>query len=230
MEEVVNKEEIKELVRWVGARQWEGKCLNLWTPLTDQSQEGVFKSLQSGNIHEDLAWAPGQPNGNTIWNSVRIITETKLLEDVASTKSDCFVCRLQKSFAAQLRGGCKAAKLERLFYLHNTEEGGLVYEGWRGSRIVYNRVSTKWEVRHHTSSLDILATINASAGSLLLGPHLWSFEKDDLQCSTTYSTMMSLTGCNTTEFSCKKGSCLPMAQRCDGKTDCGDGSDEEECR
>ena len=230
MEEVVNKEEIKELVRWVGARQWEAKCLNIWTPLTDQIQEGVFKSLQSGNIHNDLAWAPGQPNGNTIWNSVRIITESELLEDVASTKSDCFVCLLQKSFAAQLRGGCKAAKLERLFYLRNTEEGGLVYEGWRGSRIVFNKVWSRWEVRHHTSPLDILATINASAGSLLLGPHLWSFEKDDLQCSTTYSTMMSLTGCNTTEFSCKKGSCLPMAQRCDGKTDCGDGSDEEECR
>ena len=207
-----------------------GVLENLWTPLTDQNEEGVFKSLQTGKFYDELAWAPGQPNGNTIWNSVRIITETKLLEDVASTKSDCFVCRLQKSFAAQLRGGCKAAKLERLFYLHNTKEGGLVFEGWWGSRITYNKVSTKWEVRHHTSPNDILATINSSAGSLLLGPHLWSFEKDDLQCSTTYSTMMSITGCNTTEFSCKKGSCLPMAERCDGKTDCEDGSDEEECR
>ena len=70
MEEAVNKEEIKELVRWVGARQWEAKCLNLWTPFTDQSQEGVFKSLQSGNILEDLAWAPGQPNGIRIQNIV----------------------------------------------------------------------------------------------------------------------------------------------------------------
>ena len=77
MEEALNKEEIKELVRWVGERQWKAKCLNLWTPLTDQSHEGVFKNLQSENILEDLAWAPGQPNGNTIWNSVRIITETE---------------------------------------------------------------------------------------------------------------------------------------------------------
>ena len=230
MEEAVNKEEIEELVRWVGAnRQWD-TCINLWTPLTDRSQEGVFKSLLSGNIRYDIAWAAGQPNGNTIWNSVRIITETKLLEDVSSTKADCFVCRLQKSFAVQLRGGCKTTKLERLFYLGNTDEGGLVYEGWKGSRIVYSKVSTKWEVHHHTSPREILATINASVGSLLLGPHLWSFEKDDLQCLSTYSTMMSLTGCNTTEFSCKKGSCVPMAQRCNGKADCADGSDEEECR
>ena len=45
-------------------------------------------------------------------NSVRIIKATKLLEDLNSTKNDCFICRLQKSFAAQLWGGFKAAKLE----------------------------------------------------------------------------------------------------------------------
>ena len=103
------------VTRWVEAKQGEEvKCLTLWTPLTDQGQEGVFKSLVSGNIHSDLAWGPGQPNGDTTENSVRMMTESELLEDVDSTKSDCFVCRLKKSFAAQLRGGCKAAKLERL--------------------------------------------------------------------------------------------------------------------
>ena len=181
--------------RWVEAKQGEEvKCLTLWTPLTDQGQEGVFKSLVSGNIHHDLAWGPGQPNGDTTENSVRMMTESELLEDVDSTKSDCFVCRLKKSFAAQLRGGCKAAKLERLmlriimiivimittitkmitrlFYLRNTEDGGLVYEGWWGSRITFNKDSLQWEARHHTDPLSVLATINASAGSLLLGSHL----------------------------------------------------------
>ena len=103
------------VTRWVEAKQGEEvKCLTLWTPLTDQGQEGVFKSLVSGNINHDLAWGPGQPNGDTTENSVRMMTESELLEDVDSTKSDCFVCHLKKSFAAQLRGGCKAAKLERL--------------------------------------------------------------------------------------------------------------------
>ena len=182
------------VTRWVEAKQGEEvKCLTLWTPLTDQGQEGVFKSLVSGNINTDLAWGPGQPNGDTTENSVRMMTESELLEDVDSTKSDCFVCRLKKSFAAQLRGGCKAAKLERLmlrikiitikiititkmitrlFYLRNTEDGGLVYEGWWGSRITFNKDSLQWEARHHTDPLSVLATINATAGSLLLGSHL----------------------------------------------------------
>ena len=230
MVEAASNEEIKEVVRWVVASHWQAKCPTIWTPLTDQRQEGIFKSLVSGKVHDNLAWGPGQPNGDTTENSVRIVAETQLLEDIESTKSDCFVCRLHKSFAAQLRGGCKAAKLERLFFLRNTEDGELVYEGWWGSRIIYNKVSSQWEAFHHTSPLSTLATINASAGSFLLGRHLWSFEKDDLQCSTTYSSMMSLTGCNVTEFSCKQGSCVPMAERCDGRTDCEDGSDEEECR
>ena len=154
----------------VGATQGEvAQCLTVWTPFTDQHQEGVFKSMVTGNVRADLAWGSGQPNGDTTQSSVRIMTESQLLEDIESYESDCFVCRLQKSFAAQLRGGCKETKLERLFYLQNTEDGGLVYEGWWGSRITFNKDSSQWEARHHMSPLDILATINASAGSLLLG-------------------------------------------------------------
>ena len=226
MVEAAKREEIKEVVTWVEERQGQAKCATLWTPLTDQSEEGVFESLVSGKAQCDLAWGPGQPNGDTTENSVRIMSENQLLEDVDSTKSDCFVCNLQRSFAAQLRGGCKSAKLERLFYLRNTEEGGLVYQGWWGSTITYNKDSSQWEARHHTSPLSILATVNASAGSLLLGPHLWNFQDDAEQCSTTYSTTMSLTGCNTTEFSCQEGSCVPMEQRF--KDVHGDEDDEDE--
>ena len=45
-------------------------------------------------------------------------------------KSDCFVCRLQKSVVAKLLGGYKVVKLERLFYFQNTGYSGLLYKGW----------------------------------------------------------------------------------------------------
>ena len=50
------------------------------------------------------------------------------------------------------------------------------------------------------------------------------------RCSSSYSALMSLTGCNKTEFACKDGSCVPMVERSDGKATCRDASDEEECK
>ena len=50
------------------------------------------------------------------------------------------------------------------------------------------------------------------------------------RCSNPYSARMSLSGCTTSEFTCKDASCVEMKKRCDGKLECRDGSDEEHCR
>lgn len=36
-------------------------------------------------------------------------------------------------------------------------------------------------------------------------------------------------GCAADSFKCSNGKCIPNAQKCDGKDDCGDGSDEGSC-
>ena len=41
---------------------------------------------------------------------------------------------------------------------------------------------------------------------------------------------MAMTGCRDDEFTCHDGSCQKMEKRCDGKSNCRDGTDEENCQ
>ena len=201
---VGGKEEVAELTAWMTRRVGEGTCDTVWTPFSDRDLEGSFRDLSTGKIVDGLAWASGQPNGGGTQNSVRIITDTRLLEDIESKQADCFACLLQRSFSVQLRGGCKDSILERLFYIKNAEGGRVSYQGFFGSSVTYVADRGVWEVRHHTEQ-GFRASAKASTASLFLGPHLWTIEGDSAQCSTngSYTSWLSLTGCNNTEFSCR---------------------------
>jgi hypothetical protein len=182
---------------------------------SDEEVEGKYVNLQNDTGNTTMAWKKGQPNGGGTQNSVRIDMATRLLEDIESQSSDCFACVLQRSFAAELRGGCKDSKLERLFYLSNPEGGGIRYRGWWGSSLRYDPAAGAWTARHH-SDTGFQATAAAPRGSLLLGPSRWTFTGDSTRCSAngSYSAWLALTGCRGTEFACREGSCITMASRC----------------
>ena len=45
-----------------------------------------------------------------------------------------------------------------------------------------------------------------------------------------YSSLLKLTGCWEEEFTCNDGQCISMEKRCDQIVDCGDESDENNCK
>ena len=178
MVEAAREEEIRQVVSWVEGRQGDRNCSFLWTPFSDQATEGTFVNIETGKEQRNLAWKPRQPSGRSTENSLRIDMKSKLIEDEKEADGDCFVCKLQRSFTARLRGGCEETKLERLFYLENDKFGMLRYVGWMGSIITYHGPTEVWEIRHFSSPSKIFGNINASSESLSLGLHQWSFTED----------------------------------------------------
>lgn len=65
--------------------------------------------------------------------------------------------------------------------------------------------------------------------NLLISKTLFSKKNPVYMWTSPYSTPVS-PACRSYEFSCATGGqCVPQAWRCDGETDCMDGSDEQQC-
>ena len=191
-----SKEEIEKLVPWVEETQGgeSSKCPFVWTPFSDQAVEDTFVNIENGKEQKSIAWKSGQPSGGSTENSLKINVEAKLIEDEKKADGNCVVCTLQRSFSAALRGGCEETKLERLFYMENSEAGGVRYLGWAGSVISFEPKEGVWEVRHHSSPSSVLATVNTSSNTFLLGPYQWTFEGDSDRWGNTKIPDLTFSG------------------------------------
>jgi hypothetical protein len=153
----------------------------------------------------------------------------------AEEDKSCTVCSRSHPPLLRLRGLCANTRLDGdVFTPVNSGPGGaLAYLGLGRTNIQYNETSFLWVLgKLDDPGVWTWASSPASQASGLLGTSEWTVYNDTREChpEASYRLALTLTGCSGGEFTCADGSCVEMAARCDGRVDCGDTSDERDCR
>ena len=112
-----NQSELVQWLKWYN--QMSPDCLEIWTPFSDQQEEGIFRSLVDSSISDYMPFLDGQPNGGRTENSVVIfpVKEMTPYVDVNSNRKACGWCKVNLSLLLKLRGACHESYFGRFFLL-----------------------------------------------------------------------------------------------------------------
>ena len=206
--------------------------------ITEEDLDDGWINQNTNQPMEYFEWIPGQPNSK----NQQCVTYQPTLKhgpgehwwDHACEENYCGVCENELRPNFQLRGLCKESKLSILYTPNNDGvKGYLGYTGFSTCYITYNNSNFEWHLKKFGDDADFTwATSSATKETALLGTHDWIVHNDSKACSTDldFITKLALTACTDTEFTCNDGICIDMNNRCDGRTDCNDKSDEIGCK
>ena len=234
------KDTVLELVdgKW---KAHPGECggyhIAAYDTMETDLMEGTWINQNTNQPMEFFEWIPGQPNSF----AQRCATQQPTLDfPLGSTWYDtgcgdryCVVCENKERPIMEIRGLCEESKMRRLFTPNNEgEKGYLGYTGYSRCNIFYNTTTFEWMMLSlGEEERWSWATSKATRESALLGTHDWIIFNETRTCSGEFElhTRLSFSSCNSTEFSCDNGICVDMNDRCNGKVNCLDESDEIDC-
>ena len=96
-----------------------GSCEKIWTPFSDEEEEGVFVNLEDGTEAQFLPWMDGQPNGGSLQHSVAIKTSggNTPYMDVSPGAAYCSWCTLGSDLILSLRGVCEHTTMGKYLFI-----------------------------------------------------------------------------------------------------------------
>ena len=92
-------------VKW-HVKTTEGSCPSIWTPLSDEAQEGLFINMNNNDTVDSQAWNKDEPNGGKDENFVFVVPGAGLY-DVAGNIQTCSACNLPSDLPLHLDGLCE---------------------------------------------------------------------------------------------------------------------------
>ena len=102
------------------------------------------------------------------------------------------------------------------------------FQGYTDTVMYLDPESGLWRMESYTYP-NIYATLVSD--EYPLGTYTWTFHNDNCAGEANQTDItLNFNACTDEEFNCVDGSCIPIAERCNGRIDCPDKTDEIDCR
>ena len=207
-----------------------------WIPVTDSKIEGQwvdFYTLDPVDIKDLTA---GELDGGTAQNCAILSHAWRGWQDweCKAYKATDFMCPCEShgQMFLIMRGLCPDSNIDKHFVPQNKDfDGHTKFHGLFKTIIEYHEDDMIWHLEVVGHNSNTVATSEAPKHSFLLGMSKWTVTGDNKLCNRglPYTTVLKLSGCKETEFTCHDGQCVKMEERCDQIMHCRDQSDENDC-
>ena len=107
---------------------------------------------------------------------------------------------------------CKYSSFDRTYQVKYNSEDMITYVGIEKTIITFDFVDKIWIIRDVTNP-DVYASSKASFRSLAIGNHEWSINNDAECNQEIFKTVLSLTSCSDSQFTCNDGLCISISNR-----------------
>ena len=204
---------------------------SIWMPykLRNSNLDNLINDF-TRNVVKTLPWDQNVPSQSSEIACIYLDSSTKTLWDSNCDSLAPSICKTYPAVNFKLLGLCSDTFMDDIYILKDFN--GLTLYGDKTVSIKFDESSAQWTAL--TKDGTLLATIKASKSSLLLGTHNWTIYNDSLDCQllykgNPYTLPLNLNSCNDEEFNCDDGSCISLAKKCNGVSNCQDSSDEFQC-
>ena len=200
-----------------------------WLPVTYSKIERQWNDFYTSEPVDILGVAAGELNGGRLDNCAIAVTVRKGWQDMPCRASrggliQC-ACESRGQMYLTMRGLCRYSNIDRHFVPQNKKyDGRILFRGLFKTIIEYHTMDKLWHLKVVDANSITVATSDASKRSFLLGMSNWRVTGDNESCNRgmPYTTVLKLSGCKKTEFTCHDGECIEMEERCDQIIHCRD--------
>lgn len=210
------------------SQRFSNQCpLSFWIGVTDESEEGVWRKAGSKDVAPTCFTHP--PNGKESENCVSLRLENGEWDDRSChSPPRCFPCEALVNKPLVLRGLCFEMYEKRLFEILGYKNDKPFFHGYYGV-VMYATQDNHWKIVNVGENVTIAMGQAEADHGYPLGRMRWKAKSNICSFRENQDIDLSLSICNDSEITCTDGECVPTSARCDGKYQCRDLSDENDC-